>query len=210
MPPLSALLPVFGGNPPLDPVEGVVTQDVAIEPVDDTLPLVESNPFGPILLTGIADVPVTVAIAVVGIVDDVELVDWLVLLDVPVVIVVVVVEELDTVDDAATVKSFVVSSDGPVVVVVVVGVAVAAVVAVWAALLLTVVVTDVGDTEAESTEGTAEASDDRGVDASGVLLDPLGLDTLVPVPGAGVVSIGVPAAPFICASEMLSVAVDVD
>ena len=210
MPPLSALLAVFGGNPPpVEPVEAVVTQDVAVEPDDDdtTLPFVESKPFEPMLLTGIADVPVTVAIAVVAIVDDAVV--EVALLSAPpppvvTVVVVVLVEELEAVatEAVAAVGSFAASSA-----------ALAGVVAVVeftdavAALLLTpapllTVVMEVGALEAKA-DDTADAIDD-GVRSP---LVPFALLTVVAVPGAGVVSIGVLAVPFNCASvALLSVA----
>lgn len=196
IPPLSALLPVFGGKPPVDPVDGVVTQD---DPEEDTVPLVESKPLGPMLLTGIADVPVTVAIAVVDI-DDVA-VEVAVVFDAPVVIVVVVVvvEGADDTVDVAVLKSFVVSSAELAVE------AVAVAVEFWAAgTPLLTVVTEVGATEADTTEDTdtVVASDERGVDASALV--PFELVAVVPVPGAGVVSIGVLAEPFNWPSDALS------
>uniref|UniRef100_A0A182QNL0 Uncharacterized protein n=1 Tax=Anopheles farauti TaxID=69004 RepID=A0A182QNL0_9DIPT len=214
MPPLSALLPVFGGNPPVVPVEGVVTHDVAVEPAVDTLPLVESNPFGPILLTGMADVPVTVAIAVV--VEAVVEVEEVVLLAVPPLVIVVVVDddvgveatEPDAPVDvgvAVVASGFVVSSiaaDGaeltaPPVTVVVPG-----------ALLTVVIPAEVGVVEAadcnDGKDATA-ASADRALVTSPPV--PFVLPTpVVVVPGAGVVSIGVLAVPFNCASDALSVA----
>uniref|UniRef100_A0A182VGJ9 Uncharacterized protein n=1 Tax=Anopheles merus TaxID=30066 RepID=A0A182VGJ9_ANOME len=208
MPPLSALLAVFGGNPlPVEPVEAVVTQDVAVEPDDDTtLPFVESKPFEPMLLTGIADVPVTVAIAVVAIVD-VAVVE-VVLLSAPppvvTVVVVVLVEELEAVATEAVVAvdSFAASSAAPAGVVAVVEFtdAVAAMLLTPAPLLT--VVMEVGTLEAKA-DDTADAIDDWVRSP----LIPFALLTVVAMPGAGVVSIGVLAVPFNCASvALLSVA----
>lgn len=69
---MSPLLPAFvctGGGSPGDWLEDV--EVVVVEPAETTLAPVESTPFAPMLLTGMAEVPVMAAIAVVGVAVDV-------------------------------------------------------------------------------------------------------------------------------------------